>query len=695
MNRRLVLITVLCSLLFAGHFAFSQEIQWEQILPPPSGSPIHAIRGNVAGEVIALNFTGLYRLSNHQRGWTYWPFKEATFFTSSVVTASGALIVAGTTALRRSTDLGLTWSTIMENQVNLLKRDAQGSIYVMKDSTAQGLFVSDDEGETWRRLQNGLSQIDRVNNISVSEEGSIVVAGDGRLLRWNAGRSQWELLALSLPARAMEFIANDQLLLSRQDEIVLFNLSTRTSTTFPQKFTGLEQGKGEFVKDRDGNVYISSSLPQIYRLFAGAALWETIDLSAVVESYINGIYVTSNDDVLIATDRGIYRYSAADNQTVPLNLGLTELGLEEFVLARGGAIIGSSGRSIYRLAGSDSRWQQQQLTAPFAPRQRSIMALKVADDHSILAAVASTLYRSTDEGISWQAVAPFPLKTDNVFYSARGDFFTTKFAESSVLRASEGEWRKIRDVKFLAMAEDERGLLFSLSSSNRMEVSDDDGESWHILPNPLGRSPKATLYVSPTLGLLASNSTGSFASIDRGTSWRLLNPMEFRQLLELNSRLLLGRGDTVLYQSRDSGRTFESIFTLPSAITAGVRLTDMLVHKDVLYLNAESHGLFRSASVVTSVAESPPVIQQILQLRIAPQPAIRELHVEFEVSRAAALRVDIFDNGGRLRRSSEYLAASAGTHSFSLGLDGLSAGLYHFVVQTDRDRVQRQIVIRR
>ena len=207
-------------------------------------------------------------------------------------------------------------------------------------------------------------------------------------------------------------------------------------------------------------------------------------------------------------------------------------------------------------------------------------------DPNTLYAAANVIFKSTDEGSSWQIISPDLTRNDKTKQGASGgpitkdntsvEYYATIFAlmESPV----------------------QAGTIWSGSDDGVIQLSRDGGKNWsnvtppsNIMPewiqiNSIDASPHdpATLYVAGTMYKWDDNKPYLYRTTDYGKTWKKITngipDTAFTRVIreDPNKRGLLYAGtETGMYVSFDNGERWQSLqLNLPV-----VPITDLAIHK--------------------------------------------------------------------------------------------------------------------
>lgn len=216
---------------------------------------------------------------------------------------------------------------------------------------------------------------------------------------------------------------------------------------------------------------------------------------------------------------------------------------------------------LYRSNNQGASWQQ----IPFASApQRGFVTLS---KNGTFFFFADTAYRSTDNGRTWKPILSLPTRTIIDYFYRQGNAF-------AAFRASEFG----------------NNLLVAYYN-NTLYQSIDDGVTWKPLPpapSPLSQFTSLGTIVFAIKGYAIGNALpddGIFQSDDNGTTWKVTNQRfmgkNVSSLLSAHGKLYASVVDSV-YMSSDTGKTWRGI-------NSGLPREDLRamlqVHKGTLFLS--------------------------------------------------------------------------------------------------------------
>ena len=402
------------------------------------------------------------------------------------------IIYAGTWHLPWKTmDGGKTWKSM---STGLIVDSDIFSMYVDPDSprlmylsACSGIYRSDDFGDDFRRV-NGIPSAARRTRAIVMDpaESDTVYAGTTEgLYKTTTGGKVWQRMTPG------DVIVNDVYVDPRNPQHVL--LATDRSGV-------LASGDGGKTWEPSNLGY---SQRQVAALLTDAKDPGTIYAGVINDKRFGGVFVTTDsgrswkqvseglggrdvfelaqgaDGTLLAgTDNGVFRWN--DGTWTAADAIAAAAGVEKKDPPRS--------RVESRRARRERRYEEQAKTRQIAGRVTAL----AAGDGTWYAATAQGVFRSTDDGTTWQGPV-LGAQSPGVF-SGLGEYIAIA-AEGSTVYAAQ---------------------------RNGIMMSADRGVTWKPVVFPVALSAVRTLAMTPDGTLWAGGREGVFSTSDRGSSWTRL-----------------------------------------------------------------------------------------------------------------------------------------------------------------------------
>lgn len=421
------------------------------------------------------------------------------------------VLVAGDSGqVWRSADNGGSWTLRTVPglaSVRALALPSAGRAYLAGDG---GLLMrSDDGGDTWNPLAGGTAE--RLNALAFADDARGWAAGAaGTLLRTDDGGTNWVPVALGTPVDLLAAAASG------------------------------------------ASVWVGGAGGGCWRSATGGAAFEFHDLQADLQPEVAAISLSSESEVWIAGGGGFVRRSTDGGATWtwPRHPLHGAVGGIAFASGRGVVALRSA-RIAARWAGGDTlglpagasvtrNWTRQ-LNTGGAPIRGNTLAVNPRARSTAWAAVGNTLYRSRDDGESWQVAG-------TVLAQSRANALVISPSDTNVF------------VMAGVSSSGQRNLLRSVNS----------GASWNIRLShafgeygvPLERHPDR-----PDTLLFGGDNDVLFRSTNGGIDWAPHGTRVFRSPCDIayapgdGDRLVVadgitGNGLAYLHQSLDGGASF-------------------------------------------------------------------------------------------------------------------------------------------
>ncbi len=501
--------------------------------------------------------------------------------------------------LLRSTDTGNSWTMLR----NGLPSGVLGAIHAAPDGTLylgmvspQGLFRSIDNGDSWKKLAGPAGTYQEFPVFASEAGGALYLlmgaTGDGvqaGLHRSTDRGETWTQVVSALAsARSLVSTADGALLVVDGEYYggARIHRSTDKGATWVpvasaaegMVFMDLFAGPGGHAWGIARNDY--QSVP--YHSTDNGATWSPGP--PLQHSYSGGACQTPDGKLLVGMQLDpsiLYRCSVSGTQwsVEKLSPGMsgTDYGYTPITVAPDGDIFAGVGGILFRSTDNGASWDITGATTGLF----TCIAVDRAE-RVYVGVEKGGVMQSTDRGETW-ALASAGIDADysvvDIASNGRGKLFAATRTGAGLYRSSEDDilWSAIgpqgvRWVGMLFVASN--GDLYisasNLSHGTQMQLyrSADDGTSWTLLPSPaeeeitglrMAEKPDGSLY------LLGRESL--YRSTDRGNSWVLLR--EFDPPYPGPSFLICANGDLLLsdamqlYRSVDNGATWSQEPPIP------------------------------------------------------------------------------------------------------------------------------------
>lgn len=422
---------------------------------------------------------------------------------------------------------------------------AVGNSYIFAGTEINGIFRSSDNGATWERVNNGITN-SQISDIAVCGP-NVFAATYNALFRSLDNGESWVKAGIHFDTTFISFAVNGSTIFVTAKENVYrstdygisWEVSFRCSNNFVHT---VAFGLGGIFLCYDNKLYRSSD---------NGDTWDVVDS----EFYANRFSVAQKDSLLFAISSGSGFLSSADsgktwvildqnrNISISDDIELVSIGDDLFTLAH------NIDTDIYRISDNGKTWTSIANGLPLDSYGINTIAVNGTD---LLVGTQRGILRSFDRGDSWQesnegltnALIRHLFAHNGILYANAeyvGLFRSTDHGSS---------WKKIPDVGTVPFAAKDS---FIFSGGFR---SSDNGESWTQLA---GLSNARLLAVSDTY-LFAWTGKQLLRSSDYGNSWEIkatdkgLQQTDFTKLTVCGNTLFAGTNSSYLWRLSDSAQ---------------------------------------------------------------------------------------------------------------------------------------------
>ncbi len=550
---------------------------WEQTNGPEGGSISSIVVSGISGHVFAGGLGGIFRSTDDGLSWINLPsgLSGGQFL---AVSPGGDIfsLAADPTSVMHSTDDGVSWTTIevgLANPWNMCVFAFWGSSEIYAGIYGGGVVRSTDNGKHWTMVSTGLTN-SQIWAFTIRANGDLFAATSSGVFRLTYNSGTWSYMGSPTPegAQCLAFDAagslysgsgstiygglyrstNDggtwtkidvsagtdeltdvgSMLIDPAGTIVLSSsggtakvFRSSDGTNWTQVTAGLPQVWGGVIARLSTGTLLRGSMAGVYRLPDNGNTWVPSS-GGMRNCRIGRMTCTTHGEVFVATyGSGVFRTTNDGEEWTPVNNGLDNFVVNDIVSNPMGDIFITTDKGVMMLPHGQTIWRSANSGLETALAHRMI----VNENGWIFAGtIYGGLFRSTDNGMSWQSNNPaisdlssFAINADGKIYAATGFSGSGDYIYRSTNNGETWEHltNGITDPAVTAIAETNNGSLLAGTRTAGIFLSMDNGDTW--IPSNMGIGSLSVIdFCKDQHGqMYVKTGAGMESSSDNGATW--------------------------------------------------------------------------------------------------------------------------------------------------------------------------------
>jgi len=682
---------VVCLLLLPAN-SFSQRISWIATNGPP-GVSIRSFVVHPEGYVLAGTANHyIYRRSNTDGKWEQRSSGLlANYIYDLAVDNEGRPLACGY-GVYRSSDGGRTWNFLgPQDGIMTIVSDSDGHLYAGAWSS---VYRSTDDGLTWEQLINGLPTA-WVEHLFVDRNDHLFAGTTFGVLRSTDGGDTW--ISIGPPGAPTNGFYLTGMDMNQYGWILLSGLHEGVYITRDEGSTwSYLFGAGRFISavsfDSSDGLLAGNKSGEVLRSSDRGNTWRHLN-PGYWFSEVSSFGLNASNEIFVGTvNGGIFQTNDLGQSWTQTNTGLEEANTYMVKTNSRGDLFARTRNFIYRSTNQGEMW----MPTNFGDDAEAGFAIAPNDD-----IFASTSFlpgaRSTDCGATWTNIfngvccyiSSFGFGLDGSVLAVAGDLYRSTDNGDS--------WQMQSDVdNLISLAVAPTGSLFGGTIFGGILRSTNNGLTWDSVGAGVPWRPLSSTLVNSNgdVFLGGRDGGGLFRSTDNGNTWiRLkigLTDSSIHSIAQDSmGDLFVVTGSQGVFRSSNNGNEWiEENAGIPTTI-----LNDLISDSDGgLYVGGEA-GVFRGL-ISTSTPGGKTTLPTELRLeQNYPNPFNPTTTIRFVLPRSGFVTIKLYDLLGRELRTLIHETKNAGEHSVALDASGLASGILFYSLQYERKLRTRRMVL--
>jgi ligand-binding sensor domain-containing protein len=270
-----------------------------------------------------------------------------------------------------------------------------------------------------------------------------------------------------------------------------------------------------FAKTTNGTFFAGSYQGELFRKHGSNGSWEQTPFFQYGQA-VRGVVANSKGMVFVAGDDGVFRSTDNGSTWLEADSGFGNNSVATIAVnLLDHLFVAKSGIGIYRSTNDGRSWVLFDSGLP----HDFINAIIPLDSTRIVAATAVGVFKSIDNGVTWQRIGTMDAFAVSLVLDAQGAIYASSDDGLFRLIPSGNNWDFItHEVDLATLAIDSHGRLLACTGHRGLLRSSNSGQTWNAIGVPVAEL--SGLALSPTGDVFATVvSSGAFRYDPRTDHW--------------------------------------------------------------------------------------------------------------------------------------------------------------------------------
>lgn len=457
--------------------------QWLQTNGPFGGGVVTTIISDSSGTIYAsTGWSGYFKSADNGISWS--PINDGLLWPSGDIAVSPqGVLFAEDQQIIRSFDQGETWEPCDNGQGRKpvsIACNSLGYVYAAYNTSTEGeagLFVSEDNGDTWNQIPVEFYTYMESIVVSVNQAGHIFLGGPETLLRSTDMGVSWTNIT---PQEGYATITN----VCFDSADVVYACSANDGGLFKSHDNGdiwahiLTEGTNCVAAQ--GNLLYAATGWGMRRSTDGGMTWDSVSTGLPDEAVYSAMLF--DDGTILIGTRGAYRSENNGNTWVFSSDGMIAGDVHEVTINDEGTVFAVSDK-VWRTVDDGQNWVSisDNLDITEVIEMETDMAGQL---YLLVNPYDTRLYKSADDGDSWIQLTLPDQGFSDIDFQPSGDLYAASNYNGGLYRSTDGgiSWSLagFPNTGFQSVYIDPQGVMLVCDENNPATIyrSDDNGNSW-------------------------------------------------------------------------------------------------------------------------------------------------------------------------------------------------------------------------